>query len=351
MKEIISKELLIIGAGPAGLKAAEEAERYGLDYLVLDSGQVGQAWRDIRPEMPMLSPCHPQRDWTSLSYKFPIWKMDIERPYCTAVEFAAYLQAYADHFKLKISENSNVTSIQYDDGVYHVNTDSDQALTSRIVFIATGVFGNPFIPALPGVQGNPNVIHSKQFMSPADFDKQRVLVIGAGNSAAEIATELAGNSMVYLAHRRELHFFSDTHRLHDIRGISESYLKELIKMEIIRHYSYHTILEIDGNRAIFKDRVLEVDKFIFATGYQPVLNLLDLLGHRKNQDFSPEINMSGESIQYPGLFFGGPLANQAPSGVVIHGFIRKLVSTIQRIQERIRNRPETEVLNMKQEII
>jgi len=53
------KELIIIGAGPAGLRAGEEAQRLGLDYLILERGSVAQAWREIRANMPMLSPSHP----------------------------------------------------------------------------------------------------------------------------------------------------------------------------------------------------------------------------------------------------------------------------------------------------
>ena len=74
---MIEKELLIIGSGPAGLKAGEEAQKKGLDYLIIEKGEVAQSWRDIREDMIMLSPCMPQRDWTSISDNFPIWKMNV----------------------------------------------------------------------------------------------------------------------------------------------------------------------------------------------------------------------------------------------------------------------------------
>ena len=67
MLDTISKEVIIIGGGPAGLKCAEEAQKHKIDYIIVERGEVGQAWKEIRPDMPMLSPCHPQRDWTSLS--------------------------------------------------------------------------------------------------------------------------------------------------------------------------------------------------------------------------------------------------------------------------------------------
>lgn len=342
MQQLSIKDLLIIGAGPAGLKAAEQAEDLNLDYLILESGKIGQAWRNVRPDMRLLSPCHPQRDWTSLSYKFPIWKRDVDRPYCTASDFVEYLEAFADHFKLNIRTGIQVNSVTFDDGQFYLVTESDERFIAKNVLVASGVFGNPYLPDIPGIKNNPAVVHSHDYSGSAEYEKQRVLIIGAGNSAAEIATDLAGKAMVYLVHRGELEFFSDTKKLQDIRGISESYLRELIQMEIIRYYSYQNLIEIKGNRAFFKDRVLEVDKVIFATGYRPSLRMLDTLELRFGKNNSPEVTMVGQSIQYPGLFFAGPLIYPSPSGVVIHTFVKQLEKTVQRISERIKTQSQTE---------
>ena len=95
---MIEKELVIIGGGPAGLKAGEEAKAKGIDYIILERGEIAQSWQDIRKDMLMLSPSLPQRDWTSLSNKFPIWKLNITRPYCYAHEFVTYLIEYSNHF-------------------------------------------------------------------------------------------------------------------------------------------------------------------------------------------------------------------------------------------------------------
>lgn len=351
MSQFTPTDLLIIGAGPAGLRAAQEAEEAGLHYLVLESGEIGQAWRNIRPDMRMLSPCHPQRDWTSLHYKFPIWKMDTGRPYCTAAEFVRYLQAFAEHFKLNIRTKVTVDSVHFDNGHYLIYTDSGKRYRTRNLVIAAGVFGSPYIPSIPGVQGNPNILHSNDYKGAEAYKNERVLIIGAGNSAAEIAVDLAGKAMVYLISRGELTFFSETQKLQNIRGISESYLKELIKMEIIRYYSYQEIQEIKGNRVYLKNRMLEVDKIIFATGYRPSLKMMDSLQLRSNKYAAPEITMTGESIQYPGLFFIGPLAFQTPSSTVIHGFIKQISVTIQRIRERIQSQPESVLTRNKKNAI
>lgn len=340
MQKLSVKDLLIIGAGPAGIKAGELAEELKLDYLILEAGQVGQAWRDVRPDMRLLSPCHPQRDWTSLSYKYPIWKRNVARPYCKASDFVEYLEAYAEHYKLRIQTEIKVNSVGFEDGNFYLVTEPGERFYTKNLLVASGVFGNPYLPDIPGIENNPVVIHSHAYQGAADFEKKRVLLIGAGNSAAEIATDLAGKAMVYLVHRGELEFFSETQKLQDIRGISESYLKELIKMEIIRYYNHQNLIEIKGNRAIFSERILEADKIIFATGYRPSLRMLDPLQLRFGKNKSPEVTVTGQSLQYPGLFFGGPLIYQNPSGIVIHSFIKHIEKTMQRINERIKNRVE-----------
>lgn len=340
MSDCITKDLIIIGAGPAGLKAAQEATARGLDYLVLEKGAVGSGWRSVSPKMRMLSPCHPQRDWTSLDYHFPIWKMDVMRPYCTAGEFVQYLESFATHYKLRIQTGATVDSVQYDDDKFLLHTAEGQQYCAPNLLVASGVFGNPYIPDIPGVADNPYVMHSNYYRGFEEFKHKRVLVIGAGNSAAEIVNNLAGRAMVYMASRGELEFFSQTQNLKNIRGISESYLKELITMELVRYYSYHQLQRVEANRAYFKDRMLEVDKIIFATGYRPLLKMLHSLELRTNKYSCPEITFGGESIQYPGLFFAGPLAFSTPSSVVIHGFIKNVGNTIDHIAQRIKNQPQ-----------
>jgi len=335
MSEVTSKELIIIGGGPAGLKAAEEAQKAGIDYVVLEKGAVGQAWREVRPHMQLLSPCHPQRDWTSISNSFPIWKMPVERPYCSAREFVMYLEAFAGQLKLNVKTQTAVEKIERKDGNYSVLCSGGERFTAPFVIVATGIFGSPYIPPIPGAAGNPLVTHSHRYQSAADFKGRRVLVVGAGNSAAEIAIDLAGKALVYLSSRRELRFFSQTKKLYHIRGISESYLKELIAMEFIRHFPFQEIQRIEGKKVFFKEWSLEVDHVIFATGYRPNLNSLQGLKLSIDKYHCPAVTQNGESQEYPDLFFAGPLSYHSQSSIVIHGFVKFLPRTIAEIKSRL----------------
>lgn len=333
MNKTVVKELLIIGAGPAGLKAAQEAEERGIDYLVLERGENGQSWKEIRPDLPMLSPCHPQRDWTSLSNQFPIWKMGVRRPFCSSMEFCNYLDAFSDHFKLKIETHCEVREINHDGEQFIVQSRGKATYKAPILLVATGIFGNPFIPNVSGIQDNPYVMHSHHYRSADDFKGQSVLVVGAGNSAAETAIDLTRTAMVYLVSRKDLQYFADTQKLYHIRGVSESFLKELIKMELVRYRAHQEIQYIDEGMVHFKDWKLQTHKIIFATGYHGHIDVLKNFKLRVNKSNYPEVSYSGESIQFPNLFFGGPLSFQNTASIVIHGFIKHMPITMDRIQE------------------
>lgn len=246
-----------------------------------------------------------------------------------------YLDEFAGHFKLNIKTQSPVGKIERSDGGYSVVCSAGERFTAPFLIVATGIFGSPYIPQIPGVQDNPIISHSHRYQGAAEFKGRRVLVVGAGNSAAEIAIDLAGKALVYLVSRRELRFFSQTKKLYHIRGISESYLKELIAMEFIRHFPSQEIQRIEGGRVFFKDGQLEVDNVIFATGYRANLNNLSGLKLSADKYNCPMVTAKGESLEYPNLFFAGPLSYHSQSSIVIHGFIKLLPRIVEEIKSRL----------------
>jgi cation diffusion facilitator CzcD-associated flavoprotein CzcO len=332
------KELIIIGAGPAGLRAGEEAQRLRLDYLIIEQGKVGQAWREIRANMPMLSPGHPQRDWTSISPRFPIWKQAVKRPYCSAQEFVNYLQAYADHFSLQLATDTVIHKIEKTDNYFKL-VSSRNEIRAQIILVCTGMFGNPYIPDIPGLRGHAQVIHSHFYKTPDSFKGQRVIIIGGGNSGAEIAVDLAGSAQVFLMTRDRLKFFSATKNLCDIRGISESYLLELIAMKLIRHVQQADIRRVKGTSLQLDRTTVQFDRIICATGYQPVLNLLSALPLKLDRQTQfPSISAGAEAHGIKNLFFAGPLAYRGMGSLFIHGFIKDIPRILLTIHNRIHSK-------------
>jgi putative flavoprotein involved in K+ transport len=285
--------------------------------------------------MRLLSPCLPQRDWTSISPDYPIWKLPVKRPYCSAKEFVNYLETARDQLHLNIEEYTEVERVLHDGDTFQVVAHSGKKWQANNLVVATGIMNGLNFPDVPGIEGNPVVSHSHQFTGEKEFRNQRVLILGGGNSAAEIAIELAGKAMVYLYSRHEIRYFSETDRLYHVRGISESYLKELIRMEIIRHKPNIKLKEVKGNRLIFEDSELVVDKIIFATGYKPVFPFLDELKIERTGKGYPKTDQLGQSIHHPGLFFAGPLAKINMTSALIHGFSRQVEPTMRYIAAQI----------------
>ncbi len=335
---MINKDLVIIGSGPAGLRAGEIARELNIDYLILEKGEIAQAWKTIRPNMRLLSPCHPQRDWTSLSSQYPIWKLDVDRPYCNAEEFVNYLHSFVKYFDLNIMTHNAVIDIKRNKNGFLIETEKD-TIESRVILIATGFFSNPYIPNIPGARENLSVMHSHFYIDMEKFKHQRVIIIGGGNSAAEIAIELMGFSQVYLFTRQNLLFFSKSNNLCHIRGVSESYLLELIKMELIRYKSNTTIVEVDGNSITLNNgEKQEFNHLIFATGYRPKLDLFKMNEFKNEPENKyPKLKKYGESAKVNNIFFGGPLAQFKLANTFIHGFTKTIPETMQEIKRRLVN--------------
>jgi putative flavoprotein involved in K+ transport len=331
----MEKELIIIGSGPAGLKAGEEAQKQGIDYLILEKGKIGQAWRDIRPSMPMLSPNHPQRDWTSISNVFPIWKLDIKRPYCSADEFVKYLDEFAAHLKLNIRTGTEVKDITQRDELFTIST-TKGTFRAQIVLNSSGFFGNPYIPGIPGMRNNHVVCHSHTYQDEKMFRNKRVVIIGGGNSAAEIAIDMVGHSQVYLITRGELQFFSKTKNLCHIRGISESLLNELIAMELIHYIPNAQIKKVKDSRLYYNDQFIETNHIICATGYRPTLDHFKSIPINLHKDNKfPVVDQNCAAQNMKNLYFAGPLGYTGLSSLFIHGFIKTIPSTMEVIKNQL----------------
>ncbi|NJC71401.1 NAD(P)-binding domain-containing protein [Planosporangium thailandense] len=187
-------DVIVIGAGQAGLALGYHLRRRGAKFLLLDAGpEVGHAWRsrwdslrlfspaeyDALPGMPFPAPAgtHPTKD-----------------------QVADYLHTYARHFRLPVRLHSPVTRLHREDGYFTVTTPTG-TLHARQVVVATGPFQTPRIPAIadelpPGVPQ----LHSADYRNPDQLPRgARVLVVGAANSGLQIAAELAGTCAVTVA--------------------------------------------------------------------------------------------------------------------------------------------------------
>jgi len=315
----VELDIIIIGAGPAGLNMARAAAEAGAKYLIIEKESVGGAWSKIRSEVPMLSPATPQVDWTSLP-GLDIWKIGCKRPFPTCGDFLNYLEAYAKKFDLNIEENTEVVTVTRlgEDG-FEVVTGKGKHNTRRVV-AATGIISNPYIPE--NLKGRPGVVHSIDVKNPRDYEGKSVIVLGAGNSAAETAIALSGwTRELVMAHPGPIKFHSETKQMEHIRGASESLLKELFIFDLVRHMPDSVMESYDGKTARLSGRKVEADNVITATGFRPHIDFLENSNLKlKRKGRFPAVNMRLESISEPGIFFTGSLTNIFPYSNFIHGF-------------------------------
>ncbi len=174
---------VVIGAGPAGLAAAAELTRRGLEVLVLDKAErVGSSWSKHYDRLHL----HTVRQLSGLP------GMPIPRrygPWVARDDLLDYLAAYAEHLDVRLGVKASAVSQQ--DAGWRVDTDQG-SISTPILVVATGYNHTARIPSWPGLASyGGRVIHSSEYRSPAALGARSVLVVGPGNSGAEIAADLA----------------------------------------------------------------------------------------------------------------------------------------------------------------
>jgi cation diffusion facilitator CzcD-associated flavoprotein CzcO len=178
-------DTVIIGAGPAGLAVGAALRRADVPFVLLERGQhVGEAWHHHYDRLRL----HTPKGHSALPY----------RPYPRAYprypsrrEVVAYLEDYARAFDLRPEFGREVRRCaRRPDGAWEVATDAGPYRALRVV-VATGFSSRPYLPRWPGQDGFPGpILHSRDYTNGAAFRGQRVLVVGFGNSGAEIALDL-----------------------------------------------------------------------------------------------------------------------------------------------------------------
>jgi putative flavoprotein involved in K+ transport len=190
----MTRVIAVIGAGPAGLASAAMLQRAGERVVVLERGEVGAAWTTRYDRLHL----HTVR-WLSCLPGYRIPRAFGKWPSRDRV--IEYLQRYAERHALDVRTGVEVERLDRGSAGWIVTTVDDQLEVERVV-IATGHSNLPFLPDWPGAAGQ-EITHSSDYRNAATYRGQRVLVVGAGNSGAEIAVDLAdgGADNVFLAVR------------------------------------------------------------------------------------------------------------------------------------------------------
>jgi putative flavoprotein involved in K+ transport len=188
-------EVLIVGAGQAGIAMSEHLGLLGVPHVVVERDRVAERWRSWR--------------WDSLVANGPAWhdrfpgqEFNIDADgFATKEQIADYFVAYAEKIDAPIRTGVEVTSVRKNNGRagFCVET-SDGPIDARFVVAATGPFQRPIIPTVVPDSAGIHQIHSSGYRNPQQLPEGAVLVVGAGSSGVQIADELQqAGRQVYLA--------------------------------------------------------------------------------------------------------------------------------------------------------
>jgi putative flavoprotein involved in K+ transport len=178
-------DAVVIGGGQSGLVMGYHLMRQGRRFEILDEQQrIGDAWRKRWDSLRLFTPARynglPGMRFPGDGLAFP-----------TKDEFADYLEAYANRYALPVRMGVHVDSLRRENGMFTISA-GDRRWTAERVIVTTGAFHEPWVPDLAReLEASVVQLHSAEYRNPGQLQPGPALVVGLGNSGAEIALELS----------------------------------------------------------------------------------------------------------------------------------------------------------------
>jgi putative flavoprotein involved in K+ transport len=337
---IDASDAIVIGAGQSGLAAAHALRAAGRFPVVLEAGPepVG-SWPSYYDSLTLFSPAR----YSSLpGMPFP---GDPDH-YPHRDEVVDYLRRYAKNLDADIRTGHRVTTVRRSDERFAVELEDGPELTAPIVIAASGAFGQPHRPDLRGLDSfTGTVLHSADYRDPSPFTGQRVIVVGAANTAVQVGYELATVATVTLATRKPIKYAPqrplgrDVHFWSIALGFDHLPIGHLLKnpphtpvnddgryqraVRAGKPDQRPMFIAVDGDTVTWPDGTREhVDTILLATGYRPALSYLDSSeqGYRK-----------GISTVHPGLGFVGLEWQRSFASATLRGVGRDARYVVRRL--------------------
>ncbi len=339
-------DLIVIGSGQAGLATAHIARTRGVRPLLLDAAdRAGGSWPNYYNSLTLFSPA---RFCSLPGMPFP---GDPDR-YPTRDEVVAYLTAYTEHLNADVRFGHDVRSVTAHDRQFQVATSTGAVFEAPMVVAASGGFGRPYRPPIAGLDTfTGTVLHAAQYRTPDPFTGARVIVVGGGNSAVQIAVELAATSRVSIATRtplrwqrqrllgRDFHWWLTRTGL-DTASWAPRFAPTTVP--VIDDGRYQTAVRsgnpdhrrlfhrIDHDTVEWPDHPAEhVDAIILATGYRPAVDYLR--GSGALDAGGNPVHRGGVSTTVPGLGYVGLERQRSLGSATLRGVGRDADHVIHRL--------------------
>lgn len=349
---------IVIGAGQAGLSVGYFLARRGLPFIIVDANQrIGDAWRKRWDSLHLFTPARydalPGLPFPAPAQSFP-----------TKDEMADYLETYAQRFNLPVETGIQVTGLSKRGNKYLV-TAGDRRFEAKHVVVAMSRYQEPRTPEF-ALQLNPDIVqlHSSEYRNPKQLKPGAVLIVGAGNSGAEIAKDIAREHPTWMSGR-------DTgHIPFRIDGLAA----RLFLQRLVFRFVFHQLLTNetpmgrkarqkvfsqggplirvkpndlaaigvkrvpkvvgtrDGLVCLEDGQVVGVANVIWCTGFHPGFGWINLPGLEEG---IPK-HERGVAVGESGLYFVGLPFIHSMSSTMIHGVGRDAEHIVKVIDARIR---------------
>jgi putative flavoprotein involved in K+ transport len=358
-------ETVVIGGGQAGLVAGYGLAARGREFVILDAQpRVGDAWRNRWDSLRLFTPV---RDCELPGLRFRGRRSLAP----TKDEMADYLEAYATHHKLPIRHNVRVTRLTKSRDRFQIATTAGD-LTAANVVIATGSYGEPKLPSFAkDLDAHIVQLHSSAYRNPSQLQPGGVLLVGGGNSGADISLDVVGSHPTWLAGPKVPHIPPDIDKLFArtvvvrvVRFVNRSVLSMRtpigrkaapklreqatplirVKPKWLERAGVQRVGRVagvhDGLPQLEDGHVLDVTNVIWCTGFRHDFPWIDL-GAAFGDDGWP-VHSRGASTEVDGLYFIGLPFQFALASVSFWGVARDAAHVVEHLHRRPTNRPAGE---------
>jgi putative flavoprotein involved in K+ transport len=346
-------DTVVIGGGQAGLTAGYELTRRGREFVILDaSARVGDAWRNRWDSLRLFTP---RRVCALPGLKFA-GQQSIAP---LKDEMADYLERYAAHHELPVRHNVRVLRLSKSGEQFQISTTAGE-LTADNVIVASGSYGDAKVPAFARELDDHVVqLHSSAYRNPGQLQPGGVLLVGAGNSGADIALDVVGRHPTWLAGPQVPHippdidkFFARHVVVRGVRFVQRNVLclrtpmgrKAAPKMRgkatpLIRvkpkwlaQAGVQRVGRVvgvhDGLPQLDTGEVLDVTNVIWCTGFTHDFPWIDLPGFDAH---GQPVHARGVATEVPGLYFIGLEFQFALASASLFGMTRDAAYVVKHL--------------------
>jgi putative flavoprotein involved in K+ transport len=350
--------VVIIGAGQAGLSVGYHLARLGIPFVILDANKrIGDSWRKRWDSLRLFTPARYDgldgMRFPGSSNRFP-----------TKDEMADYLEAYAAHFKLPVRMGVKVERVTRSGNTYVISA-GDHTYEAEHVVVAMATYQRGVTPPFAKDLG-PAIrqLHSSDYRSPSQLNAGGVLIVGAGNSGAEIAVEVARDHPTWMSGRDTGHAPIRLNRFIGRRVLAPLLFRVIfhrvlttstrlgrkvrphvihrgaplirVRSEELAAAGVKRIARISGIRdglpMLADGPVLEVANVIWCTGFHPGFSWIDLPIFGEDGEPAHE---RGVVANEPGFYFIGLHFLYAFSSTMIHGIGRDAAHIAKTVSARV----------------